>query len=186
MDDAGDVVTRTLAFKLTTNAREPRNVIAQAVQKQLADVGFAVDAEIVFGLGKQSRLFAPYDLGGTLLTRNFDAALYQNPAPASAIGEFACASIPAAEANDPSKGNASGFCDPAIDELLRAVDDGEAVITAQRNALLSQALRAVQQAAPVVPLYEVHKPVYVRGVAGLKPAAGMPITWNAWEWEAAP
>jgi ABC-type transport system substrate-binding protein len=180
-DDAGQTVTRTLAFRLTTNEREPRNAVAQAIQKQLAEVGFAVDAEIVFGLGRQSRLFAPYDQGGTLLTRNFDAALYQSPAPGSAYGEFACASIPTAEANDASQGNASGFCDPEVDALLNEAEGGESVI-ADPSAPLFQALAKIQQAAPVVPLYEVVQRVAVKGVDGVRPAAQLPITWNAWAW----
>ncbi len=59
-NDAGDTVTRTLTFKLTTTEREPRNVVSQAIQKQLGEAGFAVDVEIVFGEGRQSRMFAPY------------------------------------------------------------------------------------------------------------------------------
>lgn len=182
-NDVGETVTRTLAFRLTTNEREPRNAVAQAIQKQLAEAGFAVDAEIVFGLGRQSRLFAPYDQGGTLLTRNFDAALYQSPAStsASAYGEFACASIPTAEANDASQGNASGFCDPEVDALLNEAEGGESVI-ADPNAPLFQALAKIQQAAPVVPLYEVRQSVAVRGVDGVRPAAHLPLTWNTWAW----
>ncbi len=38
-NDAGDTVTRTLTFRLTTTEREPRNVVSQAIQKQLGERG---------------------------------------------------------------------------------------------------------------------------------------------------
>lgn len=185
-DDAGDVVTRTLAFKLVTTEREPRNVVAQAIQKQLAEAGFAVDVEIVFGRGRDSRMFAPYERGGILLTRDFDAALYQIAAPAPVAGQFACARVPTEERRDPSQGNASGYCDPEVDALLAQSEDGEAVIGAGRGEALAQAMARIAQAAPAIPLYEVRRPVVVSGVSGVDPAAHLPITWNIWQWRAAP
>jgi ABC-type transport system substrate-binding protein len=182
-DDSGNIVTRTLSFKLVTTEREPRNAVSQAIQKQLAELGFAVDVEIVFGLDRQSRMFASYDDGGILLTRNFDAALYQIAASAPMMGQFDCGSVPTVEAHDVSRGNASGFCDEGIDALLARDQNGESVITAAHDQALRDALTRVQQAAPVIPLYDVLVPVQSRGVAGLKPGYALPVTWNVWEWQ---
>jgi ABC-type transport system substrate-binding protein len=183
-NDAGETVTRTLAFKLTTTEREPRNLVAQEIQKQLAQAGFAVDVEIVFGLGRQSRMFAPYAQGGVLLTRNFDAALYQTLDPLALGGQFGCNSIPTAEANDVSRGNVSGFCDPEVDKLIAEADGGESVISPAAHAeAVRRAEQAVQQQVPVVPLYAPLRAVYARNVRGVRPAALLPITWNAWEWQ---
>lgn len=184
-DANGTVVTRTLAFKLTTTEREPRNTVAQIIQKQLAAVGFGVDIEIVFGLGRASKMFAPYEAGGILLTRNFDAALYQTIAPAALGGQFGCASIPTRDAHDFSKGNASGFCDEAVERLIAEAEDGERVISPRaREEAFAQAEAAIQQAAPFVPLYTIKREVWLRGVTGVRPSLYAPITWNAWEWRA--
>lgn len=183
-NDAGESITRTLSFKLTTTEREPRNLVAQEIQKQLAQAGFAVDVEIVYGLGRQSRMFASYAQGGVLLTRNFDAALYQTLDPLALSGQFGCNSIPAAEANDVSRGNASGFCDPEIDKLIAQAERGESVISPPAHAeAMRKADEAIQQAAPAVPLYAPLRAVYARDVNGVKPAAALPITWNAWAWQ---
>jgi ABC-type transport system substrate-binding protein len=183
-NDAGETVSRTLSFKLTTTEREPRNLVAQEIQKQLAQAGFAVDVEIVFGLGRGSRMFASYAQGGVLLTRNFDAALYQTLDPFALSGQFGCNSIPTDEANDFSRGNSSGFCDPAVDALIAEAEGGESVISpAAHAAAVRTAEEAIQQAAPVVPLYAPLRAVYAREVKGLRPAAALPITWNAWAWK---
>ncbi len=184
-DANGAVVTRTLEFKLTTTEREPRNTIAQIIQKQLAAVGFGVDIEIVFGLGRESKMFAPYEAGGILLTRNFDAALYQTIAPTALGGQFGCASIPTRDAHDFSKGNAGGFCDEAVERLIAEAEDGESVISPRaRERAFAQAEAAIQQAAPFVPLYAPKREAWSRGVAGVRPSPYVPITWNAWEWRA--
>jgi len=190
----GTMMTRTLAFQLTTSEREPRNVVSQMIQRQLAAVGFAVDVEIVFGAGTHSRLFAPYEAGGLLLTRKFDAALYQiatpNPAEGAetAAGQFSCAAIPTAASHDTSMGNASGFCDPEVDTLLAAGANGEDAILAAPSGgdALAQALDKIQRAAPVIPLYEAKQAEFVRGLTGVRPAAFLPVTWNVWEWRLSP
>lgn len=184
-DANGAVVTRTLEFKLTTTEREPRNTVAQIIQKQLAAVGFGVDVEIVFGRGRASKMFAPYEAGGILLTRNFDAALYQTITPTALGGQFGCASIPTRDAHDFSKGNASGFCDEAMERLIAEAEDGERVISPRaREEAFALAEAAIQQAAPFVPLYTIKREVWLRGVTGVRPSSHAPITWNAWEWRA--
>lgn len=183
-NDAGEPISRTLSFKLTTTEREPRNLVAQEIQKQLAQAGFAVDVEIVFGLGRQSRMFAPFAQGGVLLTRNFDAALYQTLDPLALSGQFGCNSIPTDTANDVSRGNASGFCDPEVDKLMAEAEGGESVIAPAAHAeAVRKAEAAIQQQAPAVPLYAPLRAVYARNVNGVKPAAALPITWNAWQWK---
>ena len=178
-------VTRTLEFTLVTTERLPRNLLTQVIQKQLADVGFGVNIQIVYGLGKQSKLFAPYGEGGILLTRNFDAALYQQFDQGSLRGLFDCAGIPTEEAHDVGKGNASGFCDQTVDAVINASDTSENVLSAQgQTKAYADALAAVESAAPVVRLYKPRQFVQVNGVAGVKPTMALPLTWNAWEWAA--
>ena len=179
----GNAITRTLEFKLTTTERQPRSTVAQIIQEQLAAVGFVVNIEIVSGLGRQSRLFAPYDQGGILLTRSFDAALYQTIAPAALGGQFGCASIPTDRAHDASQGNASGFCDAAAEALIAEAEDGEGVISPRARAeAFARAEAAIQQAAPSIPLYRPVRRLLTRRVTGLRPSQYAPITWNAWEW----
>jgi ABC-type transport system substrate-binding protein len=176
-------VTRTLEFTLVTTERSPRNLVAQVLQKQLAEIGFGVNIQIVYGFGAQSKLFASADEGGILLLRNFDAALYQAPETNSLRGRFDCASVPTEQANDPSKGNASGFCDAEVDQQIASSDVGEAALTpASRTKAYADALAAIEAQAPVVRLYTPKLHVLADGVTGLKPGAHVPTTWNAWEW----
>ena len=181
--DETEGVTRTLEFTLVTTERQPRTLLTQVIQQQLAAVGFGVNVQIVYGLGKASKLFAPYGAGGILLTQNFDAALYQQLDQGSLRGLFDCASIPTEQINDVTKGNASGFCDPAVDAVVYASDSGEAALSAAGRAkAFADALAAVESAAPVVRLYKPLQMVQINGVVGLKPSALLPVTWNAWAW----
>lgn len=184
-DANGAIVTRTLEFKLTTTEREPRNTTAQILQKQLAAAGFGVNVEIVYGLGRASKMFAPYEEGGILLTRNFDAALYETVAPTALGARFGCAGIPTRETHDFSKGNPGGFCDEAVDRLIAEAEDSESVISPRARAeAFARAEAAIQQAAPFIPLYAIHRQVWLRGVDGIRPSPYAPITWNAWTWRA--
>jgi len=179
----GQVITQTLQLTLVTNERAPRNALSQIAQKQLAAAGFAVDLRIVSGLGKASKLFAPYEAGGILLTRDFDAAMFQAPSLVGFRGALDCASIPDQNNHSPAQGNAGGYCDPAADALMAEAEEGESVISEQgRIQAIQAALAAVSNAAPIVPLYS---PVWVlpaRDVAGLRYAGFGIVTWNAWEW----
>ena len=183
----GVPISQTLEFTLVTSERVPRNIVAQNIQRQLAEVGFAVNVQIVFGLGAQSKLFAPYAEGGILLTRNFAAALYRAPYQANQSwrGAFDCASIPNERQNDASRGNASGYCDADFDQQIAQTESGEVVLSAgARAAALAEAKRKLEGDAPVVRLYVPRQSAQVRGIAGVKPAANLPITWNVWEWMA--
>jgi ABC-type transport system substrate-binding protein len=176
-------VTQTLEFTLVTTERTPRNLVAQVIQKQLGDIGFGVNIQIVYGLGTQSKLFAAANEGGILLSRNFDAALYQAPETNSLRGRFDCASVPSEQASDTSKGNASGFCDAEIDALIAASEVSEDVLSpASRAKAYAEALAAVEAQAPVVRLYIPKLHVLAEDLSGLKPGANVPVTWNAWEW----
>ncbi len=179
-------VTVTLEFTLVTTERSPRNLVAQVIQKQLGEIGFGVNIQIVYGLGTQSKLFAPAQEGGLLLSRNFDAALYQAPetGPTQSLrGRFDCASVPTEQANDVSHGNASGFCDADVDALIAASEVGEGVLSpTSRAKAYAEALAAVEAQAPVVRLYTPKLFVLALDVSGLKPGANVPLTWNAWEW----
>lgn len=180
----GRLVTQTLQFTLVTNERAPRNALSQLVQKQLAAAGFAVDLRIVSGLGKASRLFAPYEAGGILLTRDFDAAMYQAPSLANFRGALDCASVPDQNNHSAAQGNAGGYCDPAADALMAEAEAGESVISEQARAqAIEAALAAVSDAAPIVPLYSPAWLLPARDVAGLRYAGSGIITWNAWEWQ---
>ncbi|MCL4505678.1 MAG: ABC transporter substrate-binding protein [Chloroflexi bacterium] len=180
---SGAVVTETLSFTLTTNERIPRNAISQIVQQQLQAAGFSVDIHIVAGLGKQSRLFASFDRGGILLTRNFDAALYQAPSLTRFNGVFDCASIPGETAPQPTQGNVFGYCDPALDGLILAAESGEAAVsTAGRVEAITKVFDAINGAALFAPLYSPLLAFPAQGVSGVKYGGFGVMTWNAWEW----
>jgi ABC-type transport system substrate-binding protein len=183
-DKKGAVITQTLAFTLVTNERVPRNALSQVIQQQLAAAGFAVDIRIVHGLGKDSKLFAPYERGGILLTRDFDAALYQAPSLTSLSGVFDCASIPSETAPAPTQGNVFGYCDKNTDGLIAAAEAGESTVSeAGRVKALSDALKVIVDNALFVPLYS---PLWIlpsRDVSGLRYADFGIVTWNAWEWQ---
>lgn len=179
----GRVITQTLQLTLVTNERAPRNALSQLVQKQLGAAGFAVDLRIVSGLGRASRLFAPYEAGGILLTRDFDAAMYQAPSLANFRGALDCASIPDQNNHSAAQGNAGGYCEPAADALMAEAEEGESAISEQARAqAIEAALAAVSDAAPIVPLYSPVWLLPAREVAGLRYAGFGIVTWNAWEW----
>ena len=176
----GRVITQTLQLTLVTNERAPRNALSQIVQKQLAAAGFAVDLRIVSGLGKASKLFAPYEAGGILLTRDFDAAMFQAPSLAGFRGALDCASIPDQNSHSPAQGNAGGYCDPTADTLMAEADI--AISEQGRAQAIEAALAAVSDAAPIVPLYSPVWLLPAREVAGLRYAGFGIVTWNVWEW----
>ncbi len=65
---------------------------------------------------------------------------------------------------------------------LRATITVKMPILLTPGGVLAEALGRIQQAAPVVALYDVLQVVAFRGVTGLRPSGGLPITWNVWEW----
>ncbi|MCS7059875.1 MAG: ABC transporter substrate-binding protein [Anaerolineae bacterium] len=179
----GSILTQTLSFTLVTNERVPRNALGQILQKQLAQVGFGVDLLIVSGVGKAGKLFAPYEAGGILLTRNFDAALYQMPALTDFFGVFDCAAIPDQQNHSPAQGNAAGYCDPSADALMIEAAEGESVISAAgRVQAVQAALATISNAVPLIPLYTPVWAMPVRGITGLRYAGFGILSWNAWEW----
>ena len=183
-DKNGDVVTQTLVFTLVTNERQPRNALSQVIQQQLAQVGFGVDIQIVHGLGKASRLFAAYDQGGILLTRNFDAAMYQAPSLTRFSGVFDCASIPSETASAPTQGNAFGYCDQATDALIATAEQGQGTISAAgRTKAIDDVLKVITDNALFVPLYSPISVLPSREVGGLRYTGSGVLTWNAWEWQ---
>lgn len=174
----GTVVTQTLSFTLVTNERNPRNALSQVIQKQLGAAGFAVDLQIVHGLGKASRLFAPFEQGGILLTRNFDAALYQAPVLTGLSGVFDCASIPSADAPWPTQGNVFGFCDAATDALIVTAENSVAPLKD-----VPVALKAVMDQALFAPLYSPLWALPARDVGNVRYQGVGSLMWNVWEWE---
>jgi ABC-type transport system substrate-binding protein len=176
-------ITRTLQFTLVTNEREPRTALTQAIQRRLAQAGFAVDVQIVFGVGAGSRLFAPADQGGILANRNFDAALYQLEAVNRLSRTFSCAAIP-----DPKTGsvgeNYAGVCDPKLDLLVRAAETSPSLIAiGQPSPDMQAALDAAYRATVIVPLYAIPMAYPNQGVRNIRPASDGVIVTNPWAWE---
>jgi ABC-type transport system substrate-binding protein len=181
--DDGAVVSQTLQFTLVTTERNPRNAISQVIQKQLSAAGFAVDIQILHGLGTNSRLFAPFEQGGILLTRDFDAALYQAPSLSRLSSVFDCASIPSAQNPAPTQGNVFGLCDGAVDALIANAEGGEATAsTAGRAKGYADALQAIADSAVFAPLYSPLWALSAQDVSGVRFNGSGVMTWNAWEW----
>ncbi len=182
-NQSGNMVTQTLAFTLVTNQREPRNALSQLIQKQLSAVGFSVDIQIVSGLGVKSKLFAPYDSDGILLTRRFDAALYQTQALTRFSGLLGCADIPTKQAPQATQGNLFGYCDKDTDAAIVAVESGDAgVTTAGRAKSINAVFAAITSNVLFVPLYSPLRALVSQRVTGLRYKGFGLMTWNAWEW----
>jgi ABC-type transport system substrate-binding protein len=176
-------VTRTLQFTLVTNEREPRTLLTQAIQRRMAQAGFAVDIQIVFGLGAASRLFAPADQGGILAARNFDAALFQMQPVRRLSRVFSCAAVPDPKVPGPGE-NYAGLCDPRLDGLLRAAEGSPALIAVgEANPDLQAALEAVNRASVIIPLYAIPAAYPNAGVRNVRPATEGLIVTNPWAWE---
>lgn len=176
-------ITRTLQFTLVTNEREPRTNLTQVIQRRLAQAGFAVDVQIVFGIGAASRLFAPAAQGGILATRNFDAALFEHQPVSRLSRTFSCAAIP-----DPKTGNAgenyAGLCDPKLDVLIRAAETSPALTAiGQPSPDVQAALEAVNRASVIVPLYAIPQAYPIQGVRNVRPPSVGLIVTNPWAWE---
>ena len=176
-------LTRTLQFTLVANERDPRTNITQAIQRRLAQAGFAVDVQIVFGIGVASRLFAPAAQGGILANRNFDAALFEHQPVSRLSATFSCGAIP-----DPKTGrggdNYAGLCDPGLDLLMRAAEMSPAMTAiGQPNPDMQAALDAANRATVIVPLYAIPMAYPNQGVRNARPPLdGLTVT-NPWAWE---
>ncbi len=176
-------VTRTLQFTLVTNEREPRTSLTQAIQHRLAEAGFAVDVQIVFGTGTASRLFAPADQGGILASRNFDAALFELQQISRLSRTFSCAAVP-----DPKTGsvggNFAGLCDPKLELLLRIAETSPSLIAiGQPSPDMQAALDAANRATVIVPLYAIPLAYPNQGVRNARPLSDGLIVTNPWAWE---
>jgi ABC-type transport system substrate-binding protein len=176
-------VTRTLQFTLVTNEREPRTNLIQAIQRRLAQAGFAVDVQIVFGVGAASRLFAPADQGGILASRGFDAALFELQPINRLSRTFSCAAIP-----DPKTGsvgeNYAGLCDPRLDLLVRAAETSPSLIAiGQPSPDMQAALDAASRATVIVPLYAIPQAYPNQGVRNARPRSEGLVVTNPWAWE---
>ena len=176
-------VTRTLQFTLVTNEREPRTNLIQVIQRRLAQAGFAVDVQIVFGIGAASRLFAPADQGGILANRNFDAALFELQPVNRLSRTFSCAAIP-----DPKTGSAgenyAGLCDPKLDVLIRVAEASPSLIAiGQPNPDMQAALEAAYRATVIVPLFAIPMAYPNQGVRNARPLSDGLVVTNPWAWE---
>ncbi|MCC6927972.1 MAG: peptide ABC transporter substrate-binding protein [Gemmatimonadaceae bacterium] len=182
LDDAGwkdsngdgirDNGGKPLAFTLMTQAGFAiRENIAQAVQRQLKDVGVDVKIQLVDGTSISSLWFEG----------KFDAMLHWWHMPSDPEITLFFAS----DRTPPAGRNINYIADDSLDTLLYASD--RTVAQGPRRALLVAAQQRLAELAPEIPLYNVTRLDAVP--AGLRNFKGNPtntgIFWNVWEWEMA-
>jgi peptide/nickel transport system substrate-binding protein len=162
-----------LAFTLITQTGFAiRENVSQAIQKQLKDVGVAVQVKLLDGTA-----ISPVWFSG-----DFDAMLHwwQSGADPEITTFFA------ADRTPPAGRNISYLDDAALTRLLYASD--RTVDRTQRRDLLRQAQRRVAELVPELTLYNTSKidavPVSLRNFKGNPSNAG-PF-WNVHEWDVAP
>ncbi len=161
-----------LRFTLMTQAGFAiRENIAQAVQRQLKDVGVDVRIQLVDGTAISSLWFEG----------KFDAMLHwwHMPSDPEITTFFASDRTP------PAGRNINYIADASLDSLLYASD--RTVDHAKRRALLVAAQKRLAELAPEIPLYNVTRidavPATLRNFKGNPTNTG--IFWNVWEWEVA-
>ena len=164
---------KPLAFTLMTQAGFAiRESIAQAVQRQLHDVGVDVKIKLVDGTAISSLWF----------DGKFDAMLHWWHMPSDPEITLFFAS----DRTPPAGRNINFIADDSLDKLMYASD--KTVTRAPRRALLVAAQQRLAELAPEIPLYNVTRldavPKRLRNFKGNPTNAG--IFWNVWEWEFAP
>ena len=164
---------RRLAFTLITQTGFAiRENVSQAIQKQLKDVGVAVQVKLLDGTA-----ISPVWFSG-----DFDAMLHwwQSGADPEITTFFA------ADRTPPAGRNINYLDDAVLTRLLYASD--RTVDQTQRRDLLRQAQRRVAELVPELTLYNTSKidavPASLRNFKGNPSNAG-PF-WNVHEWDVAP
>jgi peptide/nickel transport system substrate-binding protein len=161
---------RRLAFTLITQAGYAiRENMAQAIQRQLRDIGVDVNVELQDGTAISSIWFEG----------RFDAMLHwwQMPSDPELTTFFA------ADRTPPAGRNINYFRNDELTRLLYASD--RTVDRGERTRLLRRAQAIIADAVPEIPLYTVTRldavPSALQGFKGNPTNTG--IFWNVHEWE---
>jgi peptide/nickel transport system substrate-binding protein len=159
-----------LTFTLITQAGfVVRENIAQAVQRQLRDVGIDMKVQLIDGTAISSLWFEG----------KFDAMLHWWHMPADPEITLFFAS----ERTPPAGRNINYLADDSLDKLLYASD--RTIDQGPRRELLVAAQRRLAELIPEIPLYNVTRLDAVP--SGLVHFKGNPtnqgVFWNVWEWE---
>jgi peptide/nickel transport system substrate-binding protein len=161
---------KRLAFTLITQAGYAiRESMAQAIERQLRDVGVDVKVELHDGTAISSIWFEG----------RFDAMLHwwQMPSDPELTTFFA------ADRTPPAGRNINYFHDEELTRLLYASD--RSAFRAERKALLARAQVIIAEAVPEIPLYSVTRldavPASLLNFKGNPTNTG--IFWNVHEWE---
>jgi len=159
-----------LAFTLITQAGFAiRENIAQAVQRQLKEVGVDLKIQLVDGTSISSLWFEG----------KFDAMLHWWHMPSDPEITLFFAS----DRTPPRGRNINYVADDSLDKLLYASD--RTVAQGARRALLVAAQQRLAELVPEIPLYNVTRldavPATLRHFKGNPTNTG--IFWNVWEWE---
>ena len=158
-----------LSFTMINRAgRSDRIAIAQVIQAQLKDVGIEVLMET-----KESAAWT-----GQWRTGEWEATVsgWFLPADPSFTNLYAC----------DGANNMTGYCDPALDDAMKASD--EALAFDARKPLLDQAQAALADDAFSLPIYfNVLPEVYNTSLVNFKGSGtNLGSFWNCYEWDLTP
>ena len=157
---------RRFSFEMLNRAgSQDRIQVAQVIQAQLREVGVEVAFETL-----ESAAWTQQWRSG-----NWEALVsaWFLPADPSITGLYACG----------GPNNMTGFCTPALDEVMEASD--RALDLEERRALLAEAQAALVEDARMLPLYYNVIPQVVsdRVVHFRGSGTNFGSFWNLWEWE---
>jgi peptide/nickel transport system substrate-binding protein len=169
-DGIRDQGGKPLSFTLITQAGYAiRENVAQAIQRQLRDVGIDAKVQLIDGTALSSLWFEG----------RFDAMLHwwQMAADPELTLTFASDRVP------PAGRNIDYLQDDSLTAVLYASD--RTIDEEKRRALLQDAQRRIAELAPEIPLYNVTRldavPTTLRNFKGNPTNTG--IFWNVHEWE---
>jgi peptide/nickel transport system substrate-binding protein len=169
-DGIRDQGGKPLSFTLITQAGYAiRENVAQAIQRQLRDVGIDAKVQLIDGTALSSLWFEG----------RFDAMLHwwQMAADPELTLTFASDRVP------PAGRNIDYLQDDSLTAVLYASD--RTIDQEKRRALLQDAQRRIAELAPEIPLYNVTRldavPTTLRNFKGNPTNTG--IFWNVHEWE---
>jgi len=177
---------RHVALTLVTTNDPTRQREADLIARDWAAIGVRTTPRLVSASpSDQGGLYAPYDRGGVLATRDFDAVLFDlrlGPDPATMASLFDPARIPTPLNQGARRRNYTGIDNDALASLPEAAQ--ASLDFASRKRGYDKLQREVNALLPYIVLYERPQIIVDDGrVGAFRPAPqDAADLWNTWEW----